>query len=76
MTHVQGNHVPDYVALGFEQIDRDLHFLIECFREVLTDLGQRYELGGDRGLLQDYCPTCKRVLRANAYYALMKRDFL
>lgn len=43
---------------------------------VLADLGQRYELGGDHGLLQDYCPTCKRVLRANAYYSLMKRDFL
>jgi hypothetical protein len=43
---------------------------------VLADLGQRYELGDDRGLLQDYCPTCKRVLRANAYYSLMKRDFL
>lgn len=43
---------------------------------VLADLGQRYDLGGDRGLLQDYCPTCKRGLRAAAYYALMKRDFL
>jgi hypothetical protein len=43
---------------------------------VLNDLGQRYDLGGGRGLLQDYCPTCKRVLRANAYYALLKRDFL
>jgi hypothetical protein len=43
---------------------------------VLADLGQRYDLGGGRGLLQDYCPTCKRRLRAAAYYALMKRDFL
>ena len=43
---------------------------------VLADLGQRYDLGDGRGLLQDYCPTCKRVLRANAYYSLMKRDFL
>jgi len=43
---------------------------------VLGDLGQRYDLGEGRGLLQDYCPTCKRVLRANAYYALLKRDFL
>jgi phosphoenolpyruvate carboxylase len=29
----------DYVALGFEKIDRDLHFLIECLDEVLTSLG-------------------------------------
>ncbi|HWG54840.1 MAG TPA: hypothetical protein VN677_16205 [Gemmatimonadaceae bacterium] len=43
---------------------------------VLADLGQRYDLGAERGLLQDYCPTCKRLLRANAYYALLKRDFL
>ena len=43
---------------------------------VLADLGQRYELGGERGLLQDYCPTCKRVIRADGYYALLKRDFL
>jgi phosphoenolpyruvate carboxylase len=36
---VQGLHVPDYVALGFEQIDRDLKFLVGCFREVLVELG-------------------------------------
>ncbi len=43
---------------------------------VLEELGQRYDLGADRGLLQNYCPTCKRVLRAEAYYALLRRDFL
>lgn len=43
---------------------------------VLAGMGQRYDLGPDRGLLQDYCPTCKRKLRADAYYSLMKRDFL
>ena len=37
---------------------------------------ERYDLGGGRGLLQDYCPTCKRTLRASAYYSLMQRDFL
>ncbi len=35
----QGTSVPDYVALGFEQIDHQLAFLMECFREVLRDLG-------------------------------------
>jgi len=29
----------DYVALGFEKIDRDLKFLIGCLEEVLTSLG-------------------------------------
>jgi phosphoenolpyruvate carboxylase len=44
MTNMQGTHVPDYVALGFDQIDRDLAYLIGCFREVLTELGH----GGSR----------------------------
>ena len=43
---------------------------------VLANLGQRYELDGDQGLLQDYCPTCKRLIRADGYYTLLQRDFL
>jgi len=35
----KGNSVPDYVAIGFEKIDRDLQFLIECLGEVLRELG-------------------------------------
>lgn len=42
----KGNSVPDYVSIGFEKIDRDLQFLIECFREVLEELGLG-ELAGD-----------------------------
>ncbi len=34
----------------------------------LHDLGMRFDLGPDGGELQDYCPTCKRRLRADAYY--------
>jgi phosphoenolpyruvate carboxylase len=30
---------PDYIALGFEKIEQDLHFLIGCLEEVLTSLG-------------------------------------
>ena len=30
---------PDYVGIGFEKIDRDLRFLIECLGEVLRELG-------------------------------------
>jgi hypothetical protein len=43
---------------------------------TLSDLGQYYDLGGERGLLQDYCPTCKRVLRGQAYYQVMGNRFL
>lgn len=49
---------------------------VRDLEDVMDELGQRYDLGPDRGLLQDYCPTCKRVLRADAYYALMRRRFL
>jgi hypothetical protein len=38
--------------------------------------GAVYELGDGAGLLQDYCPTCKRVIRAHGYYSLLKREFL
>lgn len=39
MNNVQGSHVPDYVTLGFDQIDNDLRFLIDCFKEILEELG-------------------------------------
>lgn len=43
---------------------------------VLNNLGQDYSLGDGLGVLQEYCPTCKRVLRGEAYYELMKQRFL
>jgi hypothetical protein len=49
---------------------------VEDLKATLTELGQRYDLGSDRGWLQDYCPTCKRVLRGQAYYQVMGRRFL
>jgi hypothetical protein len=45
-------------------------------KDVLSDLGQRYDLGDERGALQDYCPTCKRVLRGQAYYELLGKRFV
>jgi phosphoenolpyruvate carboxylase len=36
---IKGHPVPDYVTIGFEKIDRDLRFLIECLGEVLEELG-------------------------------------
>jgi hypothetical protein len=44
-------------------------------KATLDDLGQRYDLDG-HGNLQDYCPTCKRVLRGQAYFELMGRRFV
>jgi phosphoenolpyruvate carboxylase len=35
----KGQSVPDYVAIGFDKIDRDLKFLIACLGEVLDELG-------------------------------------
>jgi len=39
MNTMQGNTVPDYVAIGFQKIDRDLRFLIDCLGEMLGKLG-------------------------------------
>ena len=30
---------PDYITIGFEKMDRDLRFLMQCFAEVLGELG-------------------------------------
>ena len=49
---------------------------IRDLKESLVDLQQNYDLGDDLGWLQDYCPTCKRVMRGKAYYELMGRRFL
>jgi len=43
---------------------------------TLNDLNQHYDLGDDLGTLQEYCPTCKRVLRGQAYYQRMGKQFL
>ena len=48
----------------------------EDLRATLTDLGQSYDLGPERGYLQEYCPTCKRVLRGQAYFQLTGRRFV
>jgi hypothetical protein len=49
---------------------------VDDLKATLTDLGQSYDLGGDRGWLQEYCPTCKRVLRGQAYFRRMGDRFL
>jgi len=49
---------------------------ITDLKGTLDDLGQRYELGGDRGVLQDYCPSCKRLLRGRAYFQEAGKRFV
>ena len=31
---------PDYVAIGFDQIGRDLRLLVDCLAEVLEEIGE------------------------------------
>jgi len=49
---------------------------IEDLKATLGELGQRYELGPSEVLLQDYCPTCKRILRGQSYYAAAGRKLI
>lgn len=58
-----GEHLPS------PQFVRDLQLTLE-------DLGQRYDLSPERGNLQEYCPTCKRRLRGEAYFQRMGKGFL
>lgn len=50
-------------------------FIVDL-KNTLRDLNQNYDLGPELGSLQDYCPTCKRVLRGRTYYATMGKRFL
>lgn len=36
---IQGTTPPDYLSRGFDLMDANLRFLLECFSEVLTELG-------------------------------------
>jgi len=49
---------------------------ISDLKGVLGELGQNYDLGDDNGVLQDYCPTCKRVIRGESYYRVLERRFV
>ncbi|HUE75735.1 MAG TPA: MFS transporter [Chloroflexota bacterium] len=49
---------------------------VEDLKASLVDLNQNYHLGDDRGWLQEYCPTCKRVLRGQAYFQAMGDRFV
>lgn len=44
-------------------------------KATLGDLGQDYDLH-ELGVLQDYCPTCKRKLRGKAYFQQVGNQFV
>ncbi len=64
--------------LRCRRCERDLPSaqFIADLKANLRELGQSYELGEGLGALQDYCPTCKRLLRGTAYYQLLGKRFL
>jgi hypothetical protein len=49
---------------------------VSDLKASLYDLGQAYDLGEGGGMLQDYCPTCKRILRGQGYYRTLGNRFL
>ena len=49
---------------------------IADLKATLADLGQQYQLGDGLGAFQDYCPTCKRILRGQAYYRVTGNRFV
>lgn len=48
---------------------------IEDLKGTLRDLGQNYKILPD-AVLQDFCPTCKRIVRGHAYYDAVGRRFV
>ena len=49
---------------------------IDDLKATLGDLGQRYELASSGVVLQDFCPTCKRILRGQSYYSEVGRKLI
>lgn len=45
-------------------------------KHTLRDLNQDYTLRPHGPSLQDFCPECKRILRANTYFNRVERGFL
>ncbi|GHO77666.1 hypothetical protein KSD_54370 [Ktedonobacter sp. SOSP1-85] len=74
-------HTDDKHTIGTGQCKRCGHELpseqfIAGLKGVLRDLGQDYTLNKEHDSLHDYCPTCKRLLRGQAYYHMMGKRFL
>ncbi len=49
---------------------------VDDLKQTLRDLDQDYTMSREGRWLQDYCPECKRILRANTYFTKVQRGFL
>ncbi|MEO7004253.1 MAG: hypothetical protein ABI064_02360, partial [Acidobacteriaceae bacterium] len=49
---------------------------IEDLKATLGDLGQHYELASPNVTLQDFCPTCKRIIRGQSYYSAVGKRLI
>lgn len=49
---------------------------IDDLKATLSDLGQSYELASPDLVLQDFCPTCKRIMRGQSYYSAVGRKLI
>jgi hypothetical protein len=49
---------------------------VDDLKSTMSELGMNFDLGGQQGWLQEYCPSCKRILRGQAYYEVMGTRFL
>ncbi len=48
---------------------------VQDLEATLSDLAQSYAPDPVHGVLQEHCPTCKRMLRGGAYYQLLGKRF-
>ncbi len=49
---------------------------VDDLKATLAELNIPFDMGPEHGWLQEYCPTCKRVVRGQAYYRVMGREFM
>ena len=73
-----GTQTADSHAAHCKRCGRDLPSkqFIDDLKATLGDLGQRYELESPNIVLQDFCPTCKRILRGESYYSSVGRKLI
>lgn len=43
---------------------------------ILAAHNQDYSLDAEHGRLECYCPTCKRLLRGQAYFHILGKSFI
>jgi hypothetical protein len=69
-------HRPQTGACKRCGLDLPSQQFVDDLRTTLVELRMNFDLGNGAGWLQEYCPTCKRILRGQAYFHIMGRRFL